>query len=158
MILIICVWHFLALLPNEKLTCATWWPSIAPSYPRKILNSHLFWLNSHPFFVRSIICRLNLSVFAPPPLNNTRNAIGDGVRDMARANRRSQQQLRIRRSGPHHQNKQGEAGGHELWPRQGVRQHVELDGWNSLKGDAHEVNWLWVWNCLLVGEGCLGSP
>jgi len=30
-------------------------------------NSHLFWLNSHPFFARSIICRLNLSVFAPPP-------------------------------------------------------------------------------------------
>jgi hypothetical protein len=30
----------------------------------KKLNSHLFWLNSHPFFARSIICRLNLSVFA----------------------------------------------------------------------------------------------
>jgi len=29
---------------------------------RKILNSHLFWLNSHPFFARPIICRLNLSV------------------------------------------------------------------------------------------------
>jgi hypothetical protein len=34
---------------------------------RRILNSHLFWLNSHPFFARPIICRLNLSVFAPPP-------------------------------------------------------------------------------------------
>ncbi len=27
---------------------------------RKFFNSHLFWLNSHPFFARSIICRLNL--------------------------------------------------------------------------------------------------
>ncbi len=34
----------------------------------KILNSHLFWLNSHPFFALPIICRLNLSVSAPPPL------------------------------------------------------------------------------------------
>jgi len=35
---------------------------------RKILNSHLFWLNSHPFFMCPIIiCRLNLSVSAPPP-------------------------------------------------------------------------------------------
>jgi hypothetical protein len=34
---------------------------------RKFFNSHLFWLNSHPFFTRSIICRLNLSVSAPPP-------------------------------------------------------------------------------------------
>jgi len=42
------------------------------------------------------------------------NAIGDGVCDAARANRRSQQQLRIGRSGPHHQDKQGEAGGHEV--------------------------------------------
>jgi len=25
---------------------------------RRILNSHLFWLNSHPFFARPIICRL----------------------------------------------------------------------------------------------------
>ncbi len=30
---------------------------------RRILNSHLFWLNSHPFFAHPIICRLNLSVF-----------------------------------------------------------------------------------------------
>jgi len=42
---------------------------------RRILNSHLFWLNSHPFFERPIICRLmheklliNLSVSAPTPL------------------------------------------------------------------------------------------
>jgi hypothetical protein len=34
---------------------------------RKILNSHLLWLNSHPFFAHPIICRLNLSVSAPPP-------------------------------------------------------------------------------------------
>jgi hypothetical protein len=29
---------------------------------RKFFNSDLFWLNSHPFFARPIICRLNLSV------------------------------------------------------------------------------------------------
>ncbi len=34
----------------------------------KFFNSHLFWLNSHPFFARPIICKLNLSVSAPPPL------------------------------------------------------------------------------------------
>jgi hypothetical protein len=34
---------------------------------RKFFNSHLLWLNSHPFFARPIICRLNLSVSAPPP-------------------------------------------------------------------------------------------
>jgi len=34
---------------------------------RRILNSHLFWLNSHPFFAHPIICRLNLSVSAPHP-------------------------------------------------------------------------------------------
>ncbi len=28
---------------------------------RTFLNSHLFWLNSHPFFAHPIICRLNLS-------------------------------------------------------------------------------------------------
>ncbi len=28
---------------------------------RTFLNSHLFWLNSHPSLARSIICRLNLS-------------------------------------------------------------------------------------------------
>ncbi len=39
-----------------------------------------------------------------PPVNSTRNAIGDGIRDAARADRRSQQQLRIR-SGPQHQDK-----------------------------------------------------
>jgi len=43
-----------------------------------------------------------------------RNAIGDGVRDAARAERRSQQQLQIGKSGPHHQDKQGEASGHEV--------------------------------------------
>jgi hypothetical protein len=80
----------------------------------KILNSHLFWLKSHPFFARPIICKLNLSVSAPPPLNSTRNAIGDGVRDVAKADRRSQQQLRTRRNVPHHQDKQGEASGHEV--------------------------------------------
>jgi len=37
-------------------------------YGRKFFNSHLFWLNSHPFFTRPIICRLNLSVPTPPPL------------------------------------------------------------------------------------------
>ncbi len=26
------------------------------------------------------------------------------------------------------------------------------------RGDAHEANWLWVWDRLLVDEGCLGSP
>jgi hypothetical protein len=36
-----------------------------PKKTRKFFNSHLFWLNSHPFFVRPIICRLNLSVSAP---------------------------------------------------------------------------------------------
>jgi len=53
-------------------------------------------------------------VSAPPPLNNTRNAIGDGVRDAARANQRSQQQLRTGRNCLHHQDKQGEAGGYEV--------------------------------------------
>ncbi len=43
-----------------------------------------------------------------------RNAIRDGVRDVARADRRSQQQLQTGRSGPHRQDKQGEVGGHEV--------------------------------------------
>jgi hypothetical protein len=34
---------------------------------KRIFNSHLFWLNSHPFFAHLIICRLNLSVSVPPP-------------------------------------------------------------------------------------------
>jgi len=34
---------------------------------RNFFNSHLFWLNSHPFFACPIICRLNLSVSAPTP-------------------------------------------------------------------------------------------
>jgi hypothetical protein len=45
-----------------------------------------------------------------------------------------------------------------VWPRCGVRQHAEPDRWNSPKGDAHEVNWLWVSNHLFVSEGCLSSP
>jgi len=43
-----------------------------------------------------------------------RNVIGDGVRDAARANRTFQQQLQTGRSGLHHQDKQREAGGHEM--------------------------------------------
>jgi hypothetical protein len=48
------------------------WKESSPIYIyRRILNPHLFWLNSHPFFARLfarlIICRLNLSVSAPPP-------------------------------------------------------------------------------------------
>ncbi len=49
-----------------------------------------------------------------PPINSTRNAIGDGVRDATRADQRSQRQLRTGRNGPHHQDEQGEASGHEV--------------------------------------------
>jgi len=52
--------HFVVVNPNN--TFGMWinifW---------RILNSHLFWLNSHPFFVCPIICKLNLSV-CPTPL------------------------------------------------------------------------------------------
>jgi hypothetical protein len=65
----------------------------------KNLNSHLFWLNSHPFLARSIICGLNLSLSVPPPVNRTRKAIGDGLCDATRTHRRSQQQLRREQEG-----------------------------------------------------------
>jgi hypothetical protein len=47
---------------------------------RKILNSHLFWLNSYPFFMRPILCRLNLDASVGPVVNQ------GTTRELARRN------------------------------------------------------------------------
>jgi hypothetical protein len=76
--LIICVWHFLALLPNGKLTSVTWWPSIWPSYPIAFIIQrlhivrdlvmpleHLQWCSLQKYFSHPSLVMYS---FATPPI------------------------------------------------------------------------------------------